>query len=177
MCLILEIDIIFQFESKSIFFLFLFKATEFLSTFSTISNNTTLVDKQNRQHKESDTLTTNDKPIRANESQTMSLSNQKKAAPSDYNTIGSSGVSRAVGSIKKINTGNLLLSTEERLWQLLNENDKKLPMISLPDNDNYWSEGWKNNDAEHNNNNDLSIVSSSSSPVFIKLKFFFVLKE
>ena len=59
------------------------------------------------------------------------------------------------------------ISAEERLTILLNEcPHHQLPMISLPDSDHYWSEGWKcPSDLDHNSNNDLSIVSSTSSPV------------
>lgn len=58
------------------------------------------------------------------------------------------------------------LTTEERLFQLLTTkaDSQHMPMVSLPDNDNYWSEGWKSAEAEMNSNN-LSIVSSTSSPV------------
>ena len=58
------------------------------------------------------------------------------------------------------------LTTEERLFELLSSKADLLnmPMVSLPDNDNYWSEGWKSAESEMNTNN-LSIVSSNSSPV------------
>jgi len=56
-------------------------------------------------------------------------------------------------------------NTEDRLVQLLAETrQQNLPMVSLPDNDSYWSEGWKchSNQLELDRN-DLSIVSSAAS--------------
>lgn len=60
------------------------------------------------------------------------------------------------------------MSAEERLIQLISSSthqQQQLPIVSLPDSDSYWSEGWKCSTDMENNNNDLSIVSSTSSPV------------
>lgn len=66
----------------------------------------------------------------------------------------------------KILTENYTISPED----IYNNNSKQYPMISLPENDNYWSEGWKcqiqNDENTFSHSDDLVISSSSlSSPL------------
>jgi hypothetical protein len=62
------------------------------------------------------------------------------------------------------NRPNLRLNTRERLSKiLLNEHEKPFPMISLPENDQYWSEGWKYSPDLFETHEELVISSSSLS--------------
>lgn len=51
------------------------------------------------------------------------------------------------------NRANIKNNSVDRLVHLLSNSEKYLPMVSLPDTENYWSEGWKAHIVLNNINN------------------------